>query len=53
VRVLGLVELKKRGIDVYPERLRRDLNLRGDNEVTLLLTRIAGRPTAILARRLR
>jgi hypothetical protein len=52
-RTIGQLEIKKRGIDIDPERLRRDLKLRGDNEATLLLTRIAARPTAVLARRLR
>ena len=46
------LEIKKRGVDIDPEKLRRDLKLRGDNAATLLITRIAGRATAILAMRL-
>jgi hypothetical protein len=34
-----------------PEKLRRELKLRGDNAATLLITKVAGRPTAILAHR--
>ena len=37
------------GVDV--EKLRREFKLRGDNEATLLLTPIGGRPTAIIAQR--
>jgi hypothetical protein len=50
-RSIGQLEIKKRGVDIDPEKLRRDLKLRGSNTATLLITQIAGRPTAILARR--
>ena len=50
-RHIGQLEIKKRGVDTDPEKLRRDLKLRGDNAATLLITLIAGRPTAILAKR--
>jgi hypothetical protein len=50
-RSIGQLEIKKRGLDLEPEKLRRDLKLRGDNAATLLLTRVTGRPTAIVARR--
>lgn len=50
-RGIGQLEIKKRGVDIDPEQLRRELNLRGDNEATLLITPVAGRPTAILGRR--
>jgi hypothetical protein len=49
---VGTLEIKKRGVDIKPESLRRQLKLRGDNAATLLITPIAGRTTAILARRL-
>jgi hypothetical protein len=52
-RAIGQLEIKKRGVDVVPENLRRDLKLRGENAATLLITRVAGRPAAILARRVR
>lgn len=50
-RNIGQLEIKKRGVDTDPEKLRRDLKLRGNNAATLLITQIAGRPTAILAKR--
>jgi hypothetical protein len=48
---VGQLEIKKRGVDITPEKLRRELKLRGDNASTLLITPIAGRTTAILAHR--
>jgi hypothetical protein len=48
---IGQLEIKKRGVDLDPDKLRRDLKLRGDNATTLLITPIAGRATAILASR--
>ena len=51
-RGIGRLEIKKRGVDVEPEKLRRDLKLRGDHEATLLITPIAGRPAAIVAQRI-
>jgi THUMP domain-like len=50
-RNIGQLEIKKRDIAIDPEQLRRDLKLRGDVAATLLITPIAGRPTAILAHR--
>jgi hypothetical protein len=50
-RNVGQLEIKKRGVDLEPEKLRRDLKLRGTGASTLLITQIAGRPTAILAKR--
>jgi hypothetical protein len=49
---IGRLEIKQRGVDVDPEKLRRDLKLRGDNAATLLITPVSGRPAAIVARRL-
>jgi hypothetical protein len=51
-RHIGQLEIKKRGVDIDPEKLRRDLKLRGDDSATLLLTNIARRPMAVLARRI-
>jgi hypothetical protein len=48
---IGQLEIKKRGVDLNPEKLRRNLKLRGDNSATLLITPIANRATAILAQR--
>jgi hypothetical protein len=50
-RNIGQLEIKKRGVVLDLEKLRRDLKLRGDLAATLLITPIAGRPTAILAQR--
>jgi SAM-dependent methyltransferase len=51
-RHIGQLEIKKRGVDLDPEKLRRDLKLRGPNAATLLITKIATRSTAILAHRI-
>lgn len=51
-RGIGTLEIKKRGIDVDPALLRKKLSLKGDRSATLILTRIAGKRTAILADRL-
>ena len=48
-RRVGTVEIKKRGVDVVPEKLRAQLKLRGSESATVLLTRVAGRHTAIIA----
>ena len=50
-RGVGRIEIKKRGVSVDPERFRRDLRLRGDDEATVILTRIGQRQLAIIARR--
>ncbi|MCC6494148.1 MAG: hypothetical protein IT424_14135 [Pirellulales bacterium] len=50
-RGVGRVEIKKRGVAVDPDRLRQRLKLRGDNEATIVLTRIEQRQIAIVVRR--
>lgn len=47
-RGVGRVEIKKRGVDVVPERLRPQLKLRGTEAATVILTRIADRHTAMI-----
>lgn len=47
-RGIGRLAIKKRGVDVVPEQLRKRLALRGDNEGTLVMTRVAGAGTALL-----
>jgi len=47
-RGVGRLTIKKRGVDVVPEELRRRLDLRGEAEATIVLTRAAGRGTAYL-----
>lgn len=51
-RGVGTLEIKKRGVDVDPARLRKKLSLRGSASATLILTRVAGRHTALLCERL-
>jgi SAM-dependent methyltransferase len=47
-RGIGRLTIKKRGVQVVPEELRKRLALRGENEATLVLTRVAGQGTALL-----
>lgn len=47
-RGIGRLTIKKRGVDVVPEQLRRRLAPAGDNEATLVLTRVGGHGTALL-----
>ena len=47
-RGIGTLAIKKRGVDVVPERLRPRLGLRGDRDATLILTRVAGAARAFL-----
>jgi SAM-dependent methyltransferase len=47
-RHVGTLTIKKRGVDVAPERLRARLGLRGDVAATVVLTRVAGEGTALL-----
>ena len=49
-RGVGRLTIKKRGVDVVPEQLRKRLALRGDAEATVVLTRVAGEGTALLVR---
>jgi SAM-dependent methyltransferase len=47
-RGAGRITIAKRGSAVDVERLRRDLKPVGDAELTVVLTRVAGAPTALL-----
>jgi hypothetical protein len=53
-RQTGQLEVKKRGVTHDPDVVRRQLtgSCRGEQPLTLLLTRLAGRTVAIAARRL-
>ena len=51
-RGIGRLTVKKRGVDVVPEDLRRRLSLHGEQDGTLILTRVAGKGTAFLVRQL-
>ncbi|MEM8947381.1 MAG: hypothetical protein AAGD11_19560 [Planctomycetota bacterium] len=48
---IGTLEIKKRGVETDPERLRKELKLQGDRAATLLLLRIESRELAVLATR--
>jgi hypothetical protein len=50
-RGIGTLEIKKRGVDVDPALLRKKLSLKGSKSATLILTRVAGRHTALLCER--
>jgi hypothetical protein len=47
-RNVGSLTIKKRGVDVVPEQLRKQLALRGDQAATIVLTRVGGEGTALL-----
>jgi THUMP domain-like len=49
-RGVGRVEILKRGSALDVEQLRRDLRLSGSAAASILLTRVADRPVAVIAR---
>lgn len=49
-RRVGRLTIKKRGVDVVPEVLRKRLALSGDQEGTIVLTRVAGRASVLSVR---
>ncbi|MFM1785606.1 MAG: hypothetical protein RLZZ108_630 [Actinomycetota bacterium] len=44
---IGTLEIKKRGTDITPEALRKELSPKGKNKATLIVTRIGGAHKAI------
>ena len=52
-RGVGRLTIKKRGVDIVPEQLRKRLALRGDAEATVVLTRAAGKGRAFRVEPLR
>ncbi|MFM6963664.1 MAG: THUMP-like domain-containing protein [Micrococcales bacterium] len=48
-REIGVLEIKKRGADITPETLRKELSLHGSNSATLIVTRIGDTHRAIIA----
>ena len=50
-RGIGRLEIKKRGVEVDPAALRRRLDLAGDQEATLVLSRTPRGAVALVARR--
>ena len=52
-RGAGSVEIKKRGADINPDDLRKSLKLGGgEQQLTVIATRVDGRHRAIICRRL-
>jgi SAM-dependent methyltransferase len=49
-RNVGRLTIKKRGVDIVPEQLRKRLALSGDEEAVIVLTRVAGEGTCLLVR---
>ena len=47
-RGVGRLTIKKRGTAVVPEQLRKQLDLRGDAEATVVLTRVGGTQQVLL-----
>lgn len=47
-RKVGRVTIKKRGISVTPEQLRPQLALKGNNEATVVLTRVNDKKTVVV-----
>lgn len=50
-RDIGVLEIKKRGVDIDPAVLRKRLSLKGSASATLILVRIGERRLALLAER--
>ena len=48
---IGRLEIKKRGVDINPEILRRELKLKGENGAVLIVLPHAGHIVAVIARR--
>ena len=45
---IGILEIKKRGSDVVPEALRKELQLKGERAATLIVTRVGDSHRAII-----
>lgn len=48
---IGILEIKKRGVDLDPAALRTRLKLKGSESATLIVTRVDGKRVALLADR--
>ncbi len=49
---IGTLEIKKRGVDIDPAAFRNKLRLEGEKQATLILTRVDGVRSAIMAHRI-
>jgi hypothetical protein len=52
VRAIGSLEVKKRGVKIDPEEVRKQIHPRGDNQATLIITPLKKKIVAILAQRI-
>jgi len=52
-RGIGVLEIKKRGSDIVPEQLRKELALKGEGAATLIVTRVGDAHRALVARAIR
>ena len=39
-REVGIITVKKRGVDVVPEDLRKEMQLKGANAATIVITKV-------------
>jgi hypothetical protein len=51
-RHIGRLEVKKRGLEIDPEQLRKAVIGTGDSEATLVVSRVLGAVQAIVGRRI-
>jgi SAM-dependent methyltransferase len=49
---IGRLEIKKRGVDIEPERLRKEIVGGGESHATMIITPICGKTRALITRRL-
>ncbi len=52
-REIGILEIKKRGVDITPEALRPKLKLKGSGAATLILTKVGSARRALICEALR
>lgn len=52
VQRIGRLEIKKRGVEIDPRELHRQLHVQGDEAATLLFMKLDARVIAVIARRL-
>ena len=52
-RSIGVLEIKKRGSDIVPEQLRKELALKGEGAATLIVTRVGDAHRALVCEALK
>ena len=52
-RGIGVLEIKKRGSDIVPEQLRKELALKGESAATLIVTRVGDAHRALVCEALK